>query len=235
MTAPTTPRIRINRLDKTFVLHNQGGVTLPVLQGISLDVLPGECVVLSGPSGTGKSTLLRCMYGNYLTAPGAVAIWNGEGWVDLGSASPQQLLELRRTTLGYVSQFLRVIPRIPAIEIVGEPLRRRGVDAAAAAKRSAELLRRLRIPERLWNLPPATFSGGEQQRINIARGFCAGYPVMLLDEPTAALDEDNRATVVELIGEARAGGTAVVGIFHDESVREAVGTRRFDLTLGQAA
>ncbi len=231
MTANTL--IRVERLEKTFILHNQGGLRLPVLRGISVDVAQGECVVLAGPSGSGKSTLLRCLYGNYLTPPGTVRVRHEQQWVDVATASPRDLLAVRRKTIGYVSQFLRVIPRIPTLDIVSEPIRRRGVAAGEAMERAKVLLTRLRIPERLWTLPPATFSGGEQQRVNIARGFIADYPVLLLDEPTAALDADNRRTVIDLIREARERGSALVGIFHDEAVRDAVGTRPFDLSSNQ--
>jgi alpha-D-ribose 1-methylphosphonate 5-triphosphate synthase subunit PhnL len=209
--------IRVRGLAKTFTLHNQGGVELPVLEGIDLDVGPGECVVLDGPSGAGKSTLLKCLYANYRASAGSVRV----GATEVTSASDQELLALRRDTIGYVSQFLRVVPRVPALEVVMEP-----AHAIADARQLAEqLLLRLRIPMRLWRVPPATFSGGEQQRINVARGFIRPLPVLLLDEPTASLDADNRQTVVSLIHEARERGCAIVGIFHDHKVREAVATR----------
>ena len=209
--------ISVRGLAKTFVLHNQGGVELPVLKHVDLDVAAGECVALHGPSGAGKSTLLKCLYGNYRLSGGSVRVAE----VEMGSATPQQILSLRNRKLAYVSQFLRVIPRVPALDIVAEPL-----EGAEDARRQAEqLLLRLRIPMRLWSVPPATFSGGEQQRINLARSFIRPKPVLLLDEPTAALDADNRTTVVSLINEARAAGAAIVGIFHDQKVREAVATR----------
>ena len=209
--------ISVRGLGKTFVLHNQGGVELPVLEGVDLDVEPGECVALHGPSGAGKSTLLKCLYGNYRVSKGSVRVAE----VEMANATPREILALRSEKLAYVSQFLRVIPRVPALDIVAEPL-----DGAEDARRQAELLlRRLRIPMRLWSVPPATFSGGEQQRINLARSFIRPRPVLLLDEPTASLDADNRATVVALINEAREAGAAIVGIFHDQKVREAVSTR----------
>jgi alpha-D-ribose 1-methylphosphonate 5-triphosphate synthase subunit PhnL len=209
--------ISVRGLCKTFVLHNQGGVELPVLAGIDLDVAPGECVALHGPSGAGKSTLLRCLYGNYRISAGSVQV----AGVEMAGASPREVLALRSSKLAYVSQFLRVIPRVPALDIVAEPL-----DGADDARRQAEqLLRRLRIPMRLWSVPPATFSGGEQQRINLARSFIRPKPVLLLDEPTASLDADNRTTVVSLVNEAREAGAAIVGIFHDQKVRDAVATR----------
>jgi alpha-D-ribose 1-methylphosphonate 5-triphosphate synthase subunit PhnL len=209
--------IGVRGLAKTFTLHNQGGVQLPVLEGIDLDVRPGECVVLDGPSGAGKSTLLKCLYANYRASAGSVRI----GTTEVTTASDQELLALRRDKIGYVSQFLRVVPRVPALEVVMEPV----LDEADARQRAEQLLLRLRIPMRLWSVPPATFSGGEQQRINVARGFIRALPVLLLDEPTASLDADNRQTVVALIHEARERGCAIVGIFHDAKVREAVATR----------
>ena len=209
--------IRVHKLAKTFLLHNQGGVELPVLKEVDLAVEPGECVALHGPSGSGKSTLLKCLYGNYRVSNGSVRV----GGVEMASASAREILGLRNETVAYVSQFLRVIPRVPALDVVAEPL-----DGAEDARRRAEqLLLRLRIPMRLWSVPPATFSGGEQQRINIARSFIRPKPVLLLDEPTASLDADNRATVVGLINEAREAGAAIVGIFHDQKVRDAVATR----------
>jgi alpha-D-ribose 1-methylphosphonate 5-triphosphate synthase subunit PhnL len=209
--------IRVRGLAKTFTLHNQGGVELPVLEGVDLDVAPGECVVLDGPSGAGKSTLLKCLYANYRASGGSVRI----AGTDVATASDQELLALRRDKIGYVSQFLRVVPRVAALEVVMEP----ALGEPDARSRAEQLLLRLRIPMRLWSVPPATFSGGEQQRINVARGFIRPLPVLLLDEPTASLDADNRQTVVSLIHEARARGCAIVGIFHDHKVREAVATR----------
>jgi alpha-D-ribose 1-methylphosphonate 5-triphosphate synthase subunit PhnL len=209
--------ISVRGLAKTFVLHNQGGVELPVLKDVDLDVEPGECVALHGPSGAGKSTLLKCLYGNYRVSAGSVRVAN----VEMAGAGTREILSLRNEKLAYVSQFLRVIPRVSALDVVAEPL-----EGAEDARRQAEqLLLRLRIPMRLWSVPPATFSGGEQQRINLARSFIRPKPVLLLDEPTASLDSDNRTTVVSLINEARAAGAAIVGIFHDQKVRDAVATR----------
>jgi alpha-D-ribose 1-methylphosphonate 5-triphosphate synthase subunit PhnL len=213
--------IKVRGLKKTFTLHNQCGVELPVLDGVDLDVRRGECVALHGPSGSGKSTLLKCLYANYLASAGEVFV----GDTDVARAAPRELLRVRREVVGYVSQFLRVIPRVPTIDIVAEPLR----DGEDARRRAEQLLLRLRIPMRLWSVPPATFSGGEQQRVNVARGFIRRMPVLLLDEPTAALDADNRQTVISMINEARAAGAAIVGIFHDHKVREAVATRVVDM------
>ena len=227
--------LRIDNLAKTFLLHNQGAKKLPVFQNISFQVKAGECLVLTGASGTGKSTLLRAIYANYLVQSGTINIRHENKWVDLASASPHEVLNIRKKTLGYVSQFLRVIPRISTIQLVCEPLIVQGKLIKPAKTRAKKLLNKLSIPESLWDLPPATFSGGEQQRVNIARTLIQDYPILLLDEPTASLDEKNRDAVIELINDARNQGTAVVGIFHDKYVRESVGTKMFNVELAKKA
>lgn len=229
MTAHPSEQLRAIGLHKVFTLHNQGGLELPVLDGVDLAAASGECIALNGPSGVGKSTLLRALYGNYLVRQGHILVRHDGGVVDLAEAPPRIVLDVRRRTIGFVSQFLRVIPRVATIDLVSEPLRRLGVDAGEARARVEALLERLSIPGRLWGLAPATFSGGEQQRVNIARGLVAQHPILLLDEPTAALDAANRDAVVELIVEARERGTAIVGIFHDAAVREAVATRVIEM------
>lgn len=226
---PETWCLRVQGLEKRFVLHHQGGVTLPVLQQFDLTVAPGECLVLEGPSGSGKSTVLRLLYGNYLANAGSIQVVHAGAWVELVGATPQTILAVREQTLGYTSQFLRVIPRVAAVDIVAEPLRRQGVDPDAAHAEAGRWLQRLQIPSHLWNLPPGTFSGGEQQRVNIAHGLIRRHPILLLDEPTASLDARNRQVVIELIHEALQGGAAIVGIFHDAAVRDAVATRRLSI------
>ncbi|HET7793350.1 MAG TPA: phosphonate C-P lyase system protein PhnL [Rhizobacter sp.] len=223
--------LQVHALSKHFTLHLRGGLQLPVLQEVSLHVEPGECVALLGPSGRGKSTLMKCLYGSYGADSGAIWLNAQAGRIDIASATPQQMLALRRRDIAYVSQFLRAVPRVPAIDIVAERWlqARPELDADEAQEEARDqaraLLRRLHLPESLWTLPPATFSGGEQQRVNIARGFIEPSRLLLLDEPTASLDAANRRVVVELIHEKRAAGTAVVGIFHDEEVRDAVASR----------
>ena len=218
--------IQVSDLSKSFTLHNQGGAVIPVMAGATLSVAPGECVGLTGASGAGKSTLMRMVYGNYLAAEGSIRV----GDLDVAGAEPREIIALRRRTLGYVSQFLRVVPRVPTIEVVAVPLVVVGVARDEARGRAAALLARLNIPERLWALSPTTFSGGEQQRVNIARGFVHGYPALLLDEPTASLDAANREVVLELIEEAKARGAAILGIFHDEGARARVCDRLVDVT-----
>jgi alpha-D-ribose 1-methylphosphonate 5-triphosphate synthase subunit PhnL len=224
-----TAMLRAEGLCKVFTLHNQGGTTLSVLQDVSFVVHAGEALVLTGPSGIGKSTLLRILYGNYRPSAGRVTIRHEGKVLDITGAPPRLVLEVRRHTLGYVSQFLRVIPRVPSLEIVMDPLLGHGIAEDVAERRAKAMLERLNLPESLWRLAPATFSGGEQQRVNIARSFVDPAPVLLLDEPTAALDAKNRAIVVSLIREAREAGAALVGIFHDEVMRDAVATRVLDI------
>lgn len=229
------PLIVVEDLAKTFILHNAEAATIPVFERLTLEVNPGECVVLAGESGVGKSTLMRSIYGNYLPTQGAVKVLHDGQYVDITAAAPHEVLDVRRRTLGYVSQFLRVIPRIPTLQLVMEPLLENGVEADEAQARAEELLGALRLPKAHWDLPPATFSGGEQQRVNIARSFIRNYPVMLLDEPTASLDAENRAIVVTLIKKALDRGAAMIGIFHDHDVRDAVATRLFQVTEFKAA
>lgn len=229
----TPAALEFQAVSKRFTLHHQNGAELRVLDAVDLQVRPGECVVLDGPSGMGKSTLLKLVYANYRASSGRILVRAPQQEpVDVSEALPRTLVQMRRHTVGYVSQFLRVIPRVSALEVVAEPLLEDAADEAArerARESARQWLQRLRIPERLWPLPPATFSGGEQQRVNIARNMIKPRPVLLLDEPTASLDAANTQTVIELIREAVARGAAVMGIFHDAEVGDAVATRRVNV------
>ena len=218
--------IELKDVSKTFTLHNQGSAVIEVISDVSFHVAPGECVALTGASGAGKSTLMRMIYGNYLTQSGSIRI----GDVDIVQAEPREVIALRREVLGYVSQFLRVVPRVPTLDVVADPLRALGALAEDAQARAQDLLAQLNIPQRLWSLSPTTFSGGEQQRVNIARGFAHAYPAMLLDEPTASLDATNREVVLSLIEEAKTRGAAIIGIFHDEAARARVCDREIDVS-----
>lgn len=243
------PMVSMRNVSKTFTLHLRGGVTLPVVRGVTFDVAPGECVVLGGPSGAGKSSILKMIFGSYRADGGAILVRSDRGqgaMVDILTATPRRILALRASTLGYVSQFLRAIPRVSALDLVAEAVEEdlsgdgTNADGSAIvgnevrcelARESARaLLLRLNLPERLHGLPPATFSGGEQARVNIARGFAARRPILLLDEPTASLDSENRAVVEEMIAERRTEGAAIIGIFHDEATRDRVATRIVDVT-----
>lgn len=222
--------IVVEGVAKTFVMHLRGGAQLPVVREVAFNVRAGECVVLSGPSGMGKSSILKMIYGNYRTDAGAILVRGPKGQVDVAKATARAIIALRATTLGYVSQFLRTIPRVGALDVVAAEAASAGRDAEAARAKARELLEKLNVAPRLWDLPPATFSGGEQQRVNIARGLAAERPVLLLDEPTASLDDTNRATVVELIEARKRAGAAILGIFHDTAVRERLADRMVDVT-----
>jgi alpha-D-ribose 1-methylphosphonate 5-triphosphate synthase subunit PhnL len=230
-----TAMIEIANAEKTFTMHLQGGVELPVVRGVCFRVEPGECVVLSGPSGAGKSSILKMIFGNYRCDDGRIGIRHRGALIDLAKAEPREILSVRRSTIGYVSQFLRAVPRVASIDVVAEPLIANATPRDEAHERAGALLRRLNISERLWRLPPATFSGGEQQRVNIARGFIPELPVLLLDEPTASLDAANRAVVVELIGEKKRQGVAMVAIVHDDEIRHLIADRIIDVTNFAAA
>ena len=221
----TDPLLIVSGLEKSFLLHHRGGVRLDVLQDMALSLTAGECLALDGPSGTGKSTLLRTLWGNYGADAGRIMVRHKGTMVDLATADPRLVLDVRRSTIGYVSQFLRVIPRVPTLDVVAEPMTAQGASLARARTRAGELLTLLDLPERLWSLPPQTFSGGEQQRVNIARGLIGDHPILLMDEPTASLDVENRDRVIGLIRDALLRGTGVVGIFHDPTTRAALATR----------
>ena len=219
--------ISVQSVSKTFTMHLQGGAKFAALQDISLAVESGTCVVLQGASGSGKSTLLKMIYGAYRCDAGQIYVQDLEERVDVATAGPRRILQLRRRSLGYVSQFLRAIPRVGALELVMGEARLCGIPDDKARKRASELLERLNVPARLWDLAPATFSGGEQQRVNIARGLVSSRPVLLLDETTASLDATNRDAVEELIKERRGAGVAMLAILHDEIIRERVADRIF--------
>ncbi len=221
--------VLVKDISKKFVMHQQNGAEINIFNGLSFEAQSGACLILSGQSGSGKSTLLRMMYGNYLSNSGELKVKTGTGWVDMVTATPRQIVALRKNSIGYVSQFLKTIPRVTTLNVVMEPALERGIAKEEAQAKAENLLNRLNIPECLWHLAPSTFSGGEQQRVNIARGFMVNWPILLLDEPTASLDEKNRDVVLELIEEAKDKGSAVIGIFHDAYVRQKVGDQQFNV------
>ena len=227
--------LELTGVAKTFTMHLQGGIRLPVVTGVAFAVRAGECAVLTGRSGAGKSSILKMIFGTYRCDAGHIRVHADGRTVDVAQAQPRHVLQLRARSLGYVSQFLRAVPRVPTLDVVAEPLVIAGVERDHARGRAGNLLRRLNIPERLWPLPPATFSGGEQQRVNIARGFISDLPLLLLDEPTASLDAGNRAVVVDLVAEKKRRGTAVVAIVHDDDVRAAIADTVIDVNRFTAA
>ncbi len=222
--------LELSGVAKTFTMHLQGGLRLPVLRDVGFVVEPGQCVALTGPSGAGKSSILKLIYGNYRCDEGHILIRDGETLVDVAAAPPRRILALRQRALGYVTQFLRAVPRVSALDIVAEPLVMKGEPRESATARAADMLRRFNVPERLWSLPPATFSGGEQQRINLARGLLPEHPILLIDEPTASLDAANRAVVIELVRERKRAGAAIVTIVHDDDARAAIADTNIDVT-----
>ena len=191
--------IQLRNVSKKFKLFNQQNAIISVIENANLNISPGECVALVGASGSGKSTLMRMIYGNYLATSGSILV---DG-IDLTTAEPREILEVRKRKLGYVSQFLRVVPRVPTLKVVAEPLLSIGKPETESLEIAEELLEELNIPKKLWQLSPTTFSGGEQQRVNIARGFAYEFPALLLDEPTASLDKENRDIVISLINRAK--------------------------------
>jgi alpha-D-ribose 1-methylphosphonate 5-triphosphate synthase subunit PhnL len=175
------------------------------------------------------------IFGSYRCDRGRILVHRGEQTTDVATAPPRAVIALRRDTIGYVSQFLRAVPRVAALDVVAEPLVATGTARDPARRKATELLRRLNIAGPLWGLPPATFSGGEQQRVNIARGFLPELPVLLLDEPTASLDTANCDVVMELIAERKRRGSAIVAIVHDAKVRERIADTVIDMTRFAAA
>jgi len=227
--------LELSGVAKGFTMHLQGGVRLPIVAGVGFAVGAGECVVLSGPSGAGKSSILKMIFGNYRCEDGQILVRDGARIVDVATATPQRMLALRRSTISYVSQFLRAVPRVAAVDVVGEPLVAAGTPPKTAREKAAALLNRLNIRGPLLDLPPATFSGGEQQRVNIARGFLPELPILLLDEPTASLDAANCAVVQDLISEKKRRGTAIVAVVHDAHIRDSIADRIVEVTQFAAA
>jgi alpha-D-ribose 1-methylphosphonate 5-triphosphate synthase subunit PhnL len=226
--------LTVDRLQKTFRLHLLGGRPLPALVDVSLRVRAGELVAVLGTSGSGKSTLLKCLSRTYLPTGGhAVFSSLRFGRVDLVTAADPVVVALRAGEIAMVSQFLYAVPRRPADLLVAEPLLRAGVDRTIARVCARALLSRLLLPERLHDGYPATFSGGERQRVNLARAMIGTPRLLLLDEPTSALDPTTRAAAWELIRERVADGAAAIGVFHDMSTVEELASRTIVLEAGR--
>ena len=223
-----TEILKIRNLTKSFILHSQAGARIRVFDRLSFDLNSAQSIAITGPSGMGKSSFLKMIFGSYVADSGEILVRHHGVWFDVAKCTPRQMVTIRKKTIAYVSQFLRVIPRVATLDIVAEPLLEQG--KTLAYQRAGELLSRLNIPQNLWQLSPLTFSGGEQQRVNIARGFAAPAPLILLDEPTASLDDTNRAIVLELINEARLQGSALLGVFHNPEDRAKACSDEFDLT-----
>ena len=228
--------LEVKNLSKTFTLHILGGKVIEGFGSVSFRVAPGEFLGLAGRSGSGKSSVLKCIFGTYLPTTGEV--WfasDSHGKVNLAGVPEQTVLQVRNREMGYVSQFLRVIPRVAAVDVVAEPLLRLGTDPGAARRRASALLERLAIPAKLHDAYPATFSGGEQQRINIARAVIWEPRLLLLDEPTASLERGSQEIVIGLLRELKQKGTSMIGIFHDRASMEAIANRVLNLGNGSAS
>ncbi|MCL2655888.1 MAG: phosphonate C-P lyase system protein PhnL [Betaproteobacteria bacterium] len=222
--------LKIEALSKHFQLHEQGKL-IPSCANVDLEVYPGELTALIGPTGAGKSSVLKCVYRTYIPSSGRILYRDGDGRLsDLAQASEYRMLELRQDDIGFVTQFLHCLPRKAALDVVAEPLLARGESLEAARRMAAELLAWLNVPERLWGVPPATFSGGEKQRINLARGLIARPRLLLLDEPTASLDPATTDRVVELIGRIKGEGIAMLAIFHHPELVHRLADRVVELT-----
>ncbi|MCH8497383.1 MAG: phosphonate C-P lyase system protein PhnL [Marinobacter sp.] len=224
------PRLRIENLSKRFVLHEQAK-TIPSCEDVNLSVYTGKLTALVGPTGAGKSSVLKCVYRSYLPTAGRMLYRNDLGTVtDLAQASDHEVLTLRRNDIGFVTQFLHCLPRKSALDVTCEPLIARGTSAHEAHEEGKRLLRCLKVPERLWGVPPATFSGGEKQRINLARGLIARPRLLLLDEPTASLDPGTTDNVISLLQDIKQDGVALLAIFHHPELVSRLADNVFELT-----
>jgi alpha-D-ribose 1-methylphosphonate 5-triphosphate synthase subunit PhnL len=225
--------LSVKNLAKHFTIHIRGGAVIPGFAGISFDASAGSLLAITGPSGTGKSSLLKCVYRTYLPTAGEMLYTARDGSrIDLAATDDWEILRLRRAEIGYVSQFFHVMPRVSALETLIEPLTSRGVGREEALDRARSLLSRAGIGEALWDMCPATFSGGEKQRLNILRAIIAKPRLLLLDEPTASLDRGHKNRIMEMILGLKAEGAAMVGVFHDRDALLALSDGRYDLRLG---
>lgn len=228
--------IDVNWLSKSFLLHILGDKDITALADISFSIGEGEIIGLTGKSGSGKSSLMKCLYRTYLASAGEILYASAtRGVVDLVRAADHTIIDLRRSEIRYCSQFLSVIPRVSALDVVAEPLYMACKDRAVARENAAALLERLGLPTALWDAFPVTFSGGEQQRINVARAIIARPRLLLIDEPTASLDARTKDTVIDLIRALKHSGTSVLCISHDDYTLDKLVDRRLHLHAGRLA
>jgi alpha-D-ribose 1-methylphosphonate 5-triphosphate synthase subunit PhnL len=208
-----TPVLEVRNLAKQFQMHHLGQ-TLYAFDGISFTLHPGEFLLLRGPNGVGKSTLLRTLYRSYLPRAGQIWYHSTEGRIDLATAADVDIALLRRREIGFVTQFLIARPRVAAENIVAEPLRRAGIAAPDAVEEARRWLAEFGVKRDLWRAYPTTFSGGEQQKVNLARALILPQRLLLLDEPTASLDAGARAALIRRLADLKAAGVAMIGVFH---------------------
>src|SRR5271169_4918308 len=223
--------LKLHNLSKSFIVHTLAGKVINGCDRVSFDVGPGEMLGLAGSSGSGKSSILKCIYRTYIPTSGTVSYLSKEfGPVDLAQASEHTIVRLRSREIGYVTQFLKVLPRVPAVDVVAEPLLWRGVPLDEARKSAVDMLGRLRIPSALFDACPGTFSGGEQQRVNVARAVIARPRLLLLDEPTASLDQHSVSIIVDILRDLKREGCTMIGIFHDRNLMESVADRIYEMS-----
>ncbi|WP_336326509.1 phosphonate C-P lyase system protein PhnL [Halovenus sp. HT40] len=225
--------LSIEGLSKTFDMHVLGDTEVVGLDDVSFDVHEGEFLAIVGESGSGKSSLLKCLYRTYDPTAGRVLYHDGTNEIDLASCDDRTVMALREDTVGYTSQFLDEIPRVPAVDVVARPLVEQGMATADAREQARELLDALHVPEELWEAYPATFSGGERQRVNLAQALAPKPDLLLLDEPTSALDPETRQAAIELLDSYLDDETTVIGVFHNTDVVETVADRVVALDNGQ--
>lgn len=226
--------LMVDGLAKSFTLHMLGAEGLYGCGNISFNLCAGEFMGIAGPSGAGKSTILKCIYRTYLPTAGRMLYRSRQaGEIDLAAADERSILRLRRSEISYVSQFLKVLPRVSAVNILAEELRQRGWSADQAGEQACALLEMMKIAPALWDAYPSTFSGGEQQRINLARAIIAEPRLLLLDEPTASLDGDTKKIVVQALLALKQKGTSILGIFHDLDSMNRLVDRVFTMRAGQ--
>jgi alpha-D-ribose 1-methylphosphonate 5-triphosphate synthase subunit PhnL len=224
-----TEVLEIEGLSKGFTLHHLGK-EIDAFDPISFSVGKGEFVLLKGANGAGKSTLLRTLYRSYLPRSGRILFHSDHGPIDLATAADVDISHLRRSEIGFVTQFLTARPRVSAEAIVAEPLRLAGISAEEALAQARAALEAFGVKPDLWRAYPTTFSGGEQQKVNLARALVRPQKLLLLDEPTASLDAHARAALVARLRELKAAGTAMIGVFHHPGDVEALIDRVIDLT-----
>jgi alpha-D-ribose 1-methylphosphonate 5-triphosphate synthase subunit PhnL len=225
--------IDVHNLSKAFDLHILSDKRINALYRINMSMAEGEIIGLTGKSGSGKSSLMKCLYRTYLATSGEIRYASRSGVVNLVTASDHEIIELRRAEIRYCSQFLSVIPRVSAIDVVCEILFRTERDKDAARTRAKEILEQVGLPTALWDAYPVTFSGGEQQRINVARAVISRPRLLLIDEPTASLDTRTKDVVIDLIRGLKQNGTSVLCISHDEYTLDKLSDRRLHLQSGE--
>jgi alpha-D-ribose 1-methylphosphonate 5-triphosphate synthase subunit PhnL len=223
--------LEVRNLSKQFVVHHLHR-EVPAFNHLSFDVREGEFVLVAGPNGVGKSTLLRCLYRTYLPTAGEAIYHSRHGAIDLVRAADVDIVKLRNEEIGHVTQFLRARPRISAIDWVAEPLMAAGTPREASRDAAAEWLHDFGLKRELWEAYPTTFSGGEQQKVNLARALIAPRRLILLDEPTASLDVQARAALVARLASLKRAGVALIGVFHHAEDLASLVNREVRLSAG---